>query len=54
MPYDPATPASNTALSSAEMRAQLQALNFEIQNRATHAEVDGGIGELWLERESSP
>jgi hypothetical protein len=44
MPYDPTKPANNSAQSSAEMRAQLQALNGDIQNRATHAALSSAIG----------
>jgi hypothetical protein len=36
-------PANNTALSSAEVRAQLQALNADIQSRATAAALSGAI-----------
>lgn len=38
MPYDPAKPANNSTVASAEMRAQLQALNADTQTRATAAE----------------
>jgi hypothetical protein len=44
MPYDPTKPANNSALSAAEMRGQLQALNGDIQNRATHADLSRAIG----------
>lgn len=43
MPYDPAKPASNTNASSAEMRAQLAALNADIQSRATSADLSAHI-----------
>jgi hypothetical protein len=43
MPYDPTKPATNSALSSAETRAQLQALNADIQNRATPADIANAI-----------
>lgn len=43
MPYDPAKPANNTNASSAEMRAQLQALNADIQTRTTAPAVNGAI-----------
>jgi hypothetical protein len=39
MPFDPAKPAAGSPNSSAEMRAQLNALNDEIQLRATQAEL---------------
>lgn len=39
MPFDPTKPAANSPNSSAEMRAQLTALNTDIQTRATAAQV---------------
>lgn len=43
MPYDPAKPANNTTASSAEMRAQLQALNADIQSRAQVGDMNNAI-----------
>lgn len=43
MPYDPAKPANNSTIASAEMRAQLQALNADTQNRATAADLANAI-----------
>jgi capsid protein len=40
VPFDPAKPANSAPLSSAEMRAQLTALNTDIQTRATAAALD--------------
>ena len=39
MPFDPSLPAANSPNSSAEMRAQLNALNDDIQTRATQTEL---------------
>jgi len=39
MPFDPALPADNSPASSAEMRGQLTALNADIQQRATFADL---------------
>ncbi len=43
MPFDPTKPASNSQLSSAEMRSQLTALNTDIQTRTTAAAVAASI-----------
>ena len=43
MPFDPAKPADDSPLDSAEMRAQLVALNADIQARATQAALTAGI-----------
>ena len=43
MPFDPTKPANNAPLSSAEMRAQLTALNADIQQRATMPELENAI-----------
>ncbi len=43
IPFDPAKPAANTPTASAEMRAQLIALNADIQTRATQAALSAGI-----------
>ncbi len=43
MPFDPSKPATNSPLASAEMRAQLTALNADIQTRATQAELGAAI-----------
>lgn len=48
MPFDPAKPAPNSPNSSAEMRAQLTALNDDIQTRATAASVAGDIANALL------
>ncbi|MEQ1861652.1 MAG: hypothetical protein ABMA13_17170 [Chthoniobacteraceae bacterium] len=37
MPYDPTKPATDSPVSSAEMRGQLTSLNADIQTRATLA-----------------
>ena len=39
MPFDPAKPANNSTLSSAEMRSQLTSLNTDIQTRTTAGAV---------------
>ncbi len=44
MPFDPTKPATNSPNSSAEMRDQLTALNDDIQQRATVAQLGGEIG----------
>jgi hypothetical protein len=44
MPFNPALPANNAPLSSAEMRGQLTALNTDVQTRATQAQLAGEIG----------
>ena len=43
MPYDPTKPAFGSPDSSAEMRAQLTALNADIQQRATPADIANAI-----------
>lgn len=43
MPFDPTKPAANSPNSSAEMRAQLTALNTDIQTRATAADLAAAI-----------
>lgn len=43
MPFDPSKPATNSPLASAEMRAQLTALNSDIQTRATNSGVAADI-----------
>ncbi len=43
MPFDPTKPASGTPITSAEMRAQLTALNADIQQRATPADIANAI-----------
>jgi hypothetical protein len=43
MPYDPAKPATNAPLSSAEMRSQLTSLNANIQQRATLNDLSNAI-----------
>jgi hypothetical protein len=42
MPFDPAKPATNSPNSSAEMRAQLNALKDEIDDKPTTAQVNDG------------
>lgn len=41
--FDPTKPANNAPLSSAEMRAQLTALNADIQTRVTASALNGAI-----------
>ena len=43
MPFDPTKPANNSPNSSAEMRGQLAALNTDIQQRATPADIAAAI-----------
>lgn len=43
MSFDPSKPASNSSLSSAEMRVQLTSLNNDIQTRATGTDVVNSI-----------
>lgn len=43
MPFDPSKPATNSPVSSAEMRSQLTSLNTDIQTRATAAELSAVI-----------
>ena len=43
MPFDPTKPANNSPNSSAEMRSQLTALNADIQQRATQADLANAI-----------
>ena len=44
MPFDPTKPANGAPITSAELRAQMNALNDDIQTRATQAALDAGIG----------
>ena len=41
--FDPAKPANNSPLDAAEMRSQLTALNADIQQRATAADLANAI-----------
>jgi len=43
MPFDPTKPATNSPLASAEMRAQLNSLNADIQQRTTPGDVATAI-----------
>ena len=43
MPYDPTKPAFGSPDSSAEMRAQLNALHDDLQQRATQADLVNAI-----------
>ena len=43
MPFDPAKPAANSPLASAEMRAQLTALNSDIQTRTTANDLNSAV-----------
>ena len=43
MPFDPTKPAAGSPDSSAEMRAQLNALNDDIQQRATPGDLAAAI-----------
>ncbi len=43
MPFDPAKPANNAALNSAELRGQLTSLNDDIQTRATSDDLAAQI-----------
>ena len=43
MPFDPTKPANNSPNSSAEMRGQLTALNADLQQRATQADLANAI-----------
>ena len=43
MPYDPTKPAFGSPDSSAEMRAQLQALHDDIQQRITPGDLNAAI-----------
>ena len=43
MPFDPSKPANNSPTSSAEMRGQLTALNADIQQRATQADLANAL-----------
>jgi hypothetical protein len=43
MPFDPAKPATNSPNSSAEMRAQLNALKDEIDDKPTTAQVNDAV-----------
>jgi hypothetical protein len=44
MPFDPANPANNAALNSAEMRGPLTSLHRDIQGRATQGQLAAPIG----------
>jgi hypothetical protein len=44
MPFDPAKPANNSPLDSAEMRGQPTALNNDLQTRATQGQLAAEIG----------
>jgi hypothetical protein len=46
MPFDPTKPAENAPNSSAEMRGQLNALNDDIQTRATSAALASNVANL--------
>lgn len=43
MPFDPAKPANNSTLSSAEMRGQLTGLKALIDSKATPGDIDAAI-----------
>src|SRR6188768_104942 len=43
MPFDPAKPATNSPLSSAEMRAQFNSLKDEIDDLPTNAQVNDAV-----------
>lgn len=43
MPYDPSQPANYSTLTSAVMRAQIQALNQGIQTLATTGDVNAAV-----------
>ena len=43
MPFDPSLPQENTLIDAVQMRQQLNALNDDIQTRATHAELSTAI-----------
>jgi len=44
MPFDPAKPANNAALNSAEMRGQLTSRHSALQTRASRGQLAGEIG----------
>jgi hypothetical protein len=46
MPFNPTLPATNSPLASAEMRAQLTALNTDIQTRALQSTVNSAIASV--------
>jgi hypothetical protein len=43
MPFDPNIPQENTLIDAVQMRAQLNALNDDIQNRTTQADLNNAI-----------
>lgn len=43
MPFDPTLPQENTLVDAAQMRAQLNALNDDLQQRATQGDLAAGI-----------
>lgn len=43
MPFDPNIPQENTLIDAVQMRAQLNALNAEIQNRATLGDLSNAF-----------
>ena len=43
MPFDPTKPANGSLISAAELRAQFTALDTDIADRATHAELAADI-----------
>ena len=43
MPFDPTKPAAGSPDSSAEMRAQLNALNDDLQQRATQGDLAAAV-----------
>ena len=44
MPFDPAKPANNAALNSADLRGQLTSLHSDIQGRVTPDDLAAAIG----------
>jgi|JI8StandDraft_1071087.scaffolds.fasta_scaffold249905_1 hypothetical protein len=43
MPFDPNIPQENTLIDAVQMREQLNALNDDIQNRTTQADLNNAI-----------
>ena len=43
MPFDPSKPSDHSPLASGEMRSQLNALNADLQQRATQADLANAI-----------
>ena len=43
MPFDPNIPQDNTLIDAVQMREQLNALNDDIQNRTTQADLNNAI-----------